>query len=152
MRQIIRYIFIFVLLTFFFQCSSVRKAGIVADQTGSTAASESRPDRDVENAGGKELTPDSVTQEITTVEAAMSDSLLLVAPLLPDTTNLVTLPDSTILTTDSLSLMPADSTVTMVAQDTVPQKQTLQAAVFYTAQDSIIFTGDNMGYLYGDAI
>ena len=151
MRQIIRYIFIFVLLTFFFQCSSVRKAGIVADQTGSTAASESRPDRDVENAGGKELTPDSVTQEITTVEAAMSDSLLLVAPLLPDTTNLVTLPDSTILTTDSLSLMPADSTVTMVAQDTVPQKQTLQAAVFYTAQDSIIFTGDNMGYLYGDA-
>ena len=138
MRQIIRYIFIFVLLTFFFQCSSVRKTGVAGDRTGTTATSE------------RSLT-DSVTPVISNVETPQPDSLLLTRPLLPDSTRLVTLPDSTLTATDSLNLMPADTTKTMVAQDTVAQKQTLQAAVFYTAQDSIIFTGDNMGYLYGDA-
>jgi lipopolysaccharide assembly outer membrane protein LptD (OstA) len=116
----------------------VRKTGVAGDRTGTTATSE------------RSLT-DSVTPVISNVETPQPDSLLLTRPLLPDSTRLVTLPDSTLTATDSLNLMPADTTKTMVAQDTVAQKQTLQAAVFYTAQDSIIFTGDNMGYLYGDA-
>lgn len=48
---------------------------------------------------------------------------------------------------DSLSL-PKDS----VATDSIPPtKETLDAAVFYTAQDSMIFTKNNKGYLYGNA-
>ncbi|MDY9919020.1 MAG: putative LPS assembly protein LptD [Proteiniphilum sp.] len=35
--------------------------------------------------------------------------------------------------------------------DSVSSKQVLETAVFYTAQDSMVFTGNNMGYLYGDA-
>ena len=44
---------------------------------------------------------------------------------------------------DSLSVMPSD---------TIPKKkETLKSTVFYTAQDSIVFTKDNKGFLYGDA-
>lgn len=35
--------------------------------------------------------------------------------------------------------------------DTVSTKQVLETSVFYTAQDSMVFTANNMGYLYGDA-
>ena len=35
--------------------------------------------------------------------------------------------------------------------DSVTTKQVLETAVIYTAQDSMVFTGRNMGYLYGDA-
>jgi len=49
--------------------------------------------------------------------------------------------------------MAADSAGVAVAQDSIrtKDKQKLEAAVFYTAQDSMVFTSDNMGYLYGDA-
>ena len=135
MRQLIRYILIFVLLTFFFQCSSVRRAGIAAEQTGRVAAPESGVDRVGEDADLKELLPDSVIQQI-----AKEDSL-----------EAVTLLQESLLLSDSTSNIPVDSTGISVAQDTITPKQTLQAAVFYTAQDSIVFTGNNMGYLYGDA-
>ncbi|WP_221408017.1 putative LPS assembly protein LptD [Proteiniphilum sp. X52] len=36
-------------------------------------------------------------------------------------------------------------------RDTVSTKQVLETAVFYNAKDSTVFTGTNMGYLYGDA-
>ena len=40
----------------------------------------------------------------------------------------------------------------MMTSDTIPKKkETLQSTVFYTAQDSIVFTKDNKGFLYGDA-
>ena len=39
-----------------------------------------------------------------------------------------------------------------IPSDTIPKKkETLEATVFYTAQDSIIFTKDNKGFLYGQA-
>lgn len=38
-----------------------------------------------------------------------------------------------------------------VSNDSISEDQVLEAAVFYTAQDSMVFTGSNMGYLYGDA-
>ena len=139
MRQIIHYIFIFVLLTFFFQCSSLRRTGIAADQTGRDALSESlpadTPDIDI-------LLTDSTKQEIDREGALLAERLS--QEKLPP-------PDSTILASDSLSIIPVDSTEMLTTQDTIPPKQTLEAAVFYTAQDSIIFTGDNKGYLYGDA-
>lgn len=37
------------------------------------------------------------------------------------------------------------------AQDTVPKKASLDAPVDYSANDSIVFSSGNMGYLYGDS-
>lgn len=37
------------------------------------------------------------------------------------------------------------------AQDTVPKKAALDAPVIYEANDSIVFSSGNMGYLYGDS-
>jgi len=105
------------------------------DQTSRIAASETGQDN-----GTSDIPPDSIPPAALILPP---DTLLQESPLEPD---------STILSTDSLSIMPADSTESPVAQDSLTtKKQTLQAAVFYTAQDSIVFTGDNMGYLYGDA-
>lgn len=55
-----------------------------------------------------------------------------------------------------LDLNPSDTlkndTFLINASDTVPKKkETLESKVNYTAQDSIVFTKGNMGYLYGDA-
>lgn len=51
-------------------------------------------------------------------------------------------------TNDSIQLQPVDS----IGTDTLSTKEeTLEAPVYYTAQDSMIFTGDNRGYLYGEA-
>ena len=49
---------------------------------------------------------------------------------------------STDIATDSLTVIPDTTHV---------QEETLEFAVNYSAQDSIVFTSDNMGYLYGDA-
>ena len=56
--------------------------------------------------------------------------------------------DSLLVKSDSLSIMPSDS----IPLDSIPKKkETLESTVFYTAQDSIVFTKDNKGYLYGEA-
>lgn len=140
MRQLIRYLFIFVLLTFFFQCSSVRKTGIAGDQTGRTAASETRSDTVGQENGKRGILTDSINPPGMILPP---DTLLQENPLESD---------STLIASDSINPFPADSTVNPVIQDSLTtKKQTLEAAVFYTAQDSIIFTGDNKGYLFGDA-
>lgn len=51
------------------------------------------------------------------------------------------------LTIDSLRPQSTDTT----AQDTTRKKASLDAPVDYTANDSIVFTFDNRGYLYGDS-
>ncbi len=56
--------------------------------------------------------------------------------------------DSLRLAQDTIPTQPADS----LATDSVDMSQeTLEAPVFYTAQDSMVFTAGNMGYLYGNA-
>lgn len=69
-----------------------------------------------------------------------------IAPSLQAQDSLYINPDS--ISPDSVSI-PPDSV--SIPPDSVSTKQTLEAPVFYTAQDSMIFTGNNMGYLYGDA-
>ena len=77
------------------------------------------------------------------------DSLQKAAPA--DSLN-ITPKDSLAGITDSLTLASRDSLAVRQQQDSLSMEdQTLKAAVFYTAKDSIIFTNDNMGYLYGDA-
>lgn len=51
------------------------------------------------------------------------------------------------LSSDSLRQQPTDS----VTADSLSAKEKLTAPVFYTAQDSMVFTKGNMGYLYGEA-
>lgn len=70
----------------------------------------------------------------------------------PDSARIAAKADSTsTIAQDSLSLAKQDS-LSMNTPDSISMEdQTLKAAVFYTAQDSMIFTSDNMGYLYGDA-
>ena len=47
--------------------------------------------------------------------------------------------------------MQAIKTDTIGVDSVAMRKETLEAPVYYTAQDSIVFTAKNMGYLYGDA-
>ncbi len=50
-------------------------------------------------------------------------------------------PDSILIKPDSVPASP----------DSISTKEVLEAPVFYTAQDSMVFTGNNMGYLYGES-
>lgn len=92
-----------------------------------------------------------------TKENALPDTTIA----LPTAAQELTPPDSAKVAakTDSLSIMAQDSasvlkkdSLSITAQDSISMEdQTLKAAVYYTAQDSMIFTSDNMGYLYGEA-
>lgn len=53
-----------------------------------------------------------------------------------------------VLTTDTLRLQSADTIATDTTQN---KKAALDAPVDYTANDSIVFTSDNRGYLYGES-
>jgi len=89
-----------------------------------------------------------------------ADSLeLLAATQRPDS---LQLPDSLphplqadSLAIDSLTVAPTDTTLSLdAARDSIEidiPKEKLDFTVHYTAQDSVIFTADNMGFLYGDA-
>ncbi len=68
--------------------------------------------------------------------------ILIVTTLLPQ----LSFSQTRTLSNDSLRL-PADS----VATDSLSIKEKLTAPVFYTAQDSMVFTKGNMGYLFGEA-
>lgn len=141
MKQLYRFIFLFFILTISFQCSSVRKATEATKQMRQSSASAN-------------LSPDTATKGIelpdTTTTPPLISSLKEPASSDKDVVTVetdslsITIPD-TIATTgqDSLSITAQDSTSM--------EDQTLKAAVYYTAQDSMIFTSDNMGYLYGDA-
>ncbi len=94
-----------------------------------------------------------------TADVAMPDTTITpadvsrVAELTPsDTASVAVKTDSLSITAqDSLSIARHDS-LSVSKQDSLSMEdQTLKAAVYYTAQDSMIFTSDNMGYLYGDA-
>ena len=68
--------------------------------------------------------------------------ILIVTTLLPQ----LSFSQTRTLSNDSLRL-PTDS----VATDSLSIKEKLTAPVFYTAQDSMVFTKGNMGYLFGEA-
>ncbi|MDD2328669.1 MAG: putative LPS assembly protein LptD, partial [bacterium] len=139
MRRLLRVTYLLLLLTFFIHCSSVRQATSAADQTGLPAASENLPaDSAVTN---RDTSGPPPVEGIVSDTSLTADSLTAVS----DSTAAGGPADS--LQTsgqDSLAFMPPDSTA-------LSGKQTLEAAVFYTAQDSMIFTANNMGYLYGEA-
>ncbi|HCC85893.1 MAG TPA: kinase [Porphyromonadaceae bacterium] len=154
MRRLLRVTYLLLLLTFFIHCSSVRQATSTADQTGQPAASEALPadtvltDRDTLSSSLTNSTAsDSTLRVDTTLLVEAAGSLTALSDTLQDGIDSLTLtpPDSLALSAqDSLTATPQDS-----LQAT--EKQILEAAVFYTAKDSMIFTADNMGYLFGEA-
>ena len=80
----------------------------------------------------------NVSTSVSQTEAIQGDSLLINESQQP------------------LGLNPSDTlkndTFLINASDTVPKKkEILEGKVNYTAQDSVVFTKGNMGYLYGDA-
>jgi lipopolysaccharide assembly outer membrane protein LptD (OstA) len=144
-KQPIRSILVVLILAIFYQCSSVRNSSIAE-----IAIPEILPDTTVKIAQVKIPEPivtDSITEELnTTVISTDSiedlsetielsgDSLQLPSAIVDDSTQLAQ--DAAVAREDSLALAG---------------KQTLDAPVYYTAQDSMVFTNDNMGFLYGKA-
>jgi len=149
MRQFLRFIFLITALAIFYQCSSVQKVSV-----GSVVMPEVT------------LTPES-DDTLLEKSTLINDSLIL--PL-KDTLNLRA--DSLDLQTDTLVkiqselsevpldtlVVPADSLIAdrdsaVIERDSVPEMDegSLQAPVQYTSQDSMVFTADNKGFLYGQA-
>ncbi|HZJ80293.1 MAG TPA: putative LPS assembly protein LptD [Dysgonamonadaceae bacterium] len=87
----------------------------------------------------------NVTLSLSQSESIGGDSLQISVPQIP-----LTLPESDTARFDSLSMQP--DSLSLLPSDTIPKKQEmLETTVFYTAQDSIVFTKDNKGFLYGKA-
>ena len=155
MRPFLRSIFIFSALALFYQCSSIRKMVPMPDEPihieESERVAESAADslaiaqeiiEQEESSLSGDLPIDKATQIIS------ADSLAL--PLSTDTTliadqrdRVTAKKDSTALLTDSLTV-PDELIIE-------PEEYLLKEPVNYTAQDSIIFTDGNMGFLYGKA-
>lgn len=128
MGQLLRYISLFFVPVIFLQVFSVRNAVAAKESSALVASSES-------------MFSEKVRQIISAQQEMVSDTI---NPMDSITEKGNPIPS------DSIGVhLPADSLST--SQDTVSQKQTLEAVVYYTAQDSMVFTGKNMGYLYGEA-
>ncbi len=125
MRQLLRYIFLYFILAIFLQGFFVRKAAAATDPTVWNAASGSILSEKIKQMTSirKEILADTIGRGNAGQSALSADSAAITQPQ------------------DSLPANP----------DTVSTKQVLETAVFYTAKDSMVFTGTNMGYLYGDA-
>jgi lipopolysaccharide assembly outer membrane protein LptD (OstA) len=144
MRQLFRSIFLLLVLAIFYQCSSVQKTTVATNQLSQV----------------KEIAIPEVISDIKD-----SDTTVVV-----DSSSTITVEDSTIIQPDIASsendstiidqeLLIADQDSTIIDSDTsieadsviTPAKNVLESPVQYSAQDSIIFTANNMGFLYGQA-
>src|SRR5690554_6255582 len=148
MRQLFRSIFLLLVLAIFYQCSSVQKTTVATNQLSQI--------KEIDIA---EVVPDTIESDSTKDSASNND--LNNTPQKPaqgslnqDSLNIVS--DSTILEQELLTAVddttfsvPSDS-VALDSVDLEPETM-LQAPVYYTAQDSIVFTANNMGFLYGEA-
>lgn len=142
MKQFFRSIFLLLVLAIFYQCSTVQKTTVATNQLSQIneiAIPEVIPNIDQID-----------STEIAEFDILESDSTIIQADIVhavPDSTIigqdlLIAEQDSIIIGTDSI-----DSVDSVATQPT----SMLEAPVQYTAQDSIIFTANNMGFLYGQA-
>lgn len=151
MRHFVRFIYLLTILWVFIQCSSVRKTGVAMSQ-------EDLPDT-------LEVLATDTVEEVMKAEELLPDSLLLNDTIqLPDSlhhaleadslaTDLLSTTDT--LSLDSLAINPADTTLSIdTTLDSIKidiPEEKLEFTVHYTAQDSVVFTANNMGFLYGNA-
>lgn len=164
MRHLFRYIYIFLVLTIFFQCSSVRRTAVVTERPDKTAESDSKPADEVAMAanGLHSDTSDTITLKSSQKNKVTSDTIRQVSiqPFIPDSLK----SDTTRISVQAIappvdSLKQSPETDSLKIQKISPPdsvktdstKQVLETAVFYTAKDSMVFTANNMGYLYGEA-
>ena len=144
MSQLFRSIFLLLVLAIFYQCSSVQKTTVATNQQSQI----------------KEIAIPEVIPDIAQVDTTLlvdSDSTIII----PDST--IIKPefaeiegDSTIINPDSLlagqdSLIIDSDSINLADSVATPVTNILEAPVQYSAQDSIIFTANNMGFLYGQA-
>ncbi len=144
MRQFLYFIYLLIALSTFARCSSMREASITTSPISEPAASVALPpDLPLP------IAPDTAHLLIET-----ADSLATTAPsdTLPEALGMDASPDTTLAVPGDTILAPADTTAILPADTTtLIRNETLEFAVQYTAQDSIVFTANNMGYLYGDS-
>lgn len=136
MKKSFSYILISIFLFVLTQCTSVRQAAV------NKALSEiEEPLKDAID----DVVSDSLTLPPEVVEKVLSDTTATPQPeiVVPDTV----LSDSLNMPLDSL-VAPTDSVV--ADSLAAPAAEKLNAPVIYSAKDSIIFTAENMGYLYGE--
>lgn len=146
MRPLLHFIYLLIVLSVFAQCSAVREASVATTPVSQPAASVELPDTD--SIGMREAT--GIDGEIALIsEPVPSIASDTIPPtLLPDTlatdsvANELAIQEDVAIQDDSVSVLPDTTGV---------REESLEFAVHYTAQDSIVFTADNMGYLYGDA-
>ena len=142
MRQKLQSIFLLLVLAIFYQCSSVQKTTVATTQLSQVNEIDIDPDQ--------LITEQDPTLILPTDSAAAEDKLIQPSnTIAEEDTTLIQPLDS--LTADSLT---ADSLIAdTLAVDTLPleSEAKLEAPVHYSAQDSIVFTADNMGFLYGQA-
>jgi hypothetical protein len=157
MRQFVRFIYLLTVLWVFVQCSSVRKTGVATSRESLPTVSEVQaPDTVGEVTRMAERLPDSL-QITDTIQhpdpAQLSDSLL--RSLETDSLVTDTLLAADSLVPDSLAVAPTDTTLSLdAAGDSIKidiPKEKLEFTVHYTAQDSVVFTAENMAFLYGEA-
>jgi len=148
MRTLLHYISLIFVLTIFFQCFSVFKAAAATNRFS-------------QNATLPATSSGTTYTYHTSLLSVIADTTQRIVPqdttkinLSPATSRQIVVPPNVLPVSDTIRpVMAADSAGVAVAQDSIrtKDKQKLEAAVFYTAQDSMVFTSDNMGYLYGDA-
>ena len=144
MSQLFRSIFLLLVLAIFYQCSSVQKTTVATKQQSQ-----------IKDIAIPEVIPDIA--QVDTTLLVDSDSTIII----PDST--IIKPefaeiegDSTIINPDSLlagqdSLIIDSDSINLADSVATPVTNILEAPVQYSAQDSIIFTANNMGFLYGEA-
>ena len=139
MRQLFTNILILIASVILIQCSSIKRASSVA--------------------------PKDVAENVVSIPAPKTqiepENIDTNKPIITDSTQTSELIENSILTGDSLNnFLTSDSTIVSpialsdsIATDSTKTqpKEKLEVAVYYTAQDSIVFTKCNMGYLYGQS-
>lgn len=148
MRQLFLNITILITSIVLIQCSSIKrasKAAVDSDDSSIVVGESEVPgiivDKDSIEVDVKSLI-DTIKKAVVEKADSLGTDILKSDSLLKDISK--DLDTSKVLAiSDSLAL---DSTLVLEQP-----KEKLEVAVEYTAQDSIVFTKDNMGYLYGDA-
>ena len=144
MSQLFRSIFLLLVLAIFYQCSSVQKTTVATNQLSQ-----------IKEIAIPEVIPD--IKQVDTTLLVDSDSIINI----PDSTIIksevddieadspIIDPDSLIAGQDSLIIDP--DSINLVDSIATPVTNMLEAPVEYSAKDSIVFTANNMGFLYGQA-
>ena len=146
MKQLFVNILILFISVALIQCSSVRRTGVAVVEGDRPIVEREAKKRDVVPPADVQAKADSLINEIVALKDTIEQKKLI------EQLDSLALDSELDLGTDSVNIFTEQLDSAMTA-DTVKidTKEKLDAAVMYTAKDSIVFTKDNMGYLYGDA-